>query len=252
MAGAREATAARTQPLLVECLGHLAVLAAFEGRLTRAASLANQAVSMADGVSGSLADRLHEAHAALAWVSVERYDLRAATSHARLAHRSHVLRDDPVPRTLLAMATSRVQAARGDVGGALARVEAAAEPLSEGEGWLVDELRIESGHLRLEQGEPAVALLEVEGIRDREAAEVSLVVAEAGLAQGDHRAAAGSLAHALDERAPLRHRSPAGSWRPRASSAPVLPSGRAPLSTGRCASPRRSPCAGRSGRPRPP
>jgi LuxR family maltose regulon positive regulatory protein len=203
MAGAREATEARTEPLLVECLGHLAVLAAFEGRLTRAASLATQAVTMADGVSGSLADRLHEAHAALAWVNVERYDLRAATSHTRLAHRSHVLRDDPVPRTLLAMATSRVQAARGDVGGALARVETAAESLSLAEGWLADELRIESGHLRVAQGEPAVALLEVEGIRDREAAEVSLVVAEAQLAQGDDRAVTTSLARVLDERAPL-------------------------------------------------
>ena len=203
MVGAREATAARTESLLVECLGHLAVLAAFDGRLTRSASLATQAVTMADGVSGSLTDRLHEAHAALAWVNVERYDLRAATSHARLAHRSHVLVDDPLPRTLLAMATSRLQAARGDVGGALARVETATEPLSEAESWLADELRIESGHLRVEQGEPAVALLEVEGIRDQDAAEVSLLVAEAKLAQGDDGAAARSLERVLDKHAPL-------------------------------------------------
>jgi LuxR family maltose regulon positive regulatory protein len=203
MDGAREATAAGTESLLVECLGHLAVLAAFDGRLTRSASLATQAVTMADGVSGSLADRLHEAHAALAWVNVQRYDLRAATSHARLAHRSHELPDDPLPRTLLAMATSRVQAARGDVGGALARVETATEALSDAEAWLADELRVESGHLRVEQGEPAVALLEVEGIRDPENAEVSLLVAEAKLAQGDDGAAAASLERALDKDAPL-------------------------------------------------
>ncbi len=203
MTAAGKATEAADQALLVECLGYLAVLAAYGGRLSRAHSLATQAVRLAEERGHSASTHPFEPHVALAWVEVERYDLRSAMAHVRLAERAHPRQNDPVARTLLAMAKARLQATQGDTGGALARVESAKERLPDHDGWLLKELHIQAAHLRVEEGEPSVALLEVEGIRDVAVAESSLVIAEAELAQGHPGAAGTSLSHVVVKGAPL-------------------------------------------------
>ena len=193
------------------------MLAAYGGRLSRAHSLATQAVRLADERGHSASTHPFEPHVALAWVEVERYDLRSAMAHVRLAERAHPRQNDPVARTLLAMAKARLQATQGDTGGALARVESAKERLPDHDGWLLKELHIQAAHLRVEEGEPSVALLEVEGIRDVAVAESSLVIAEAELAQGHPGAAGTSLSHVVVKGAPLSTRSPGGCSRPRGS-----------------------------------
>lgn len=188
---------AGAEPLLVESLGWLAVVGCLRGQLTRAESLATRAVDIADSVALPPAVRPSPARVALAWVCVERYDLRAGLEHLRLVDEAEPVHGDPVTGTLLALARARLQVARGDLSGALASVEGALVDTSDPNSWLADTLRIEAGHLRVTNGEPAVALLEVEGVWDHDRAEVALVVAQARLAQGDVQAAGEALSQVL-------------------------------------------------------
>jgi len=78
-AGVTAATAPEQDRQRVDCLGHLALAEAFRGRLGRAAELARQATSV-----GSQGQGLHAvALAALAWVHLERHELREVRSRLK-------------------------------------------------------------------------------------------------------------------------------------------------------------------------
>ena len=203
-AGAGAAVDAGADPLLVECLGYLAVLACCAGDLPRGEALATRAIRAATDAGIPVGDRSAAAQVALAWVAVERYELRAAIDHVRSAERSDFILGDPVPRALLTVVKSRLQVAQGDRAGALSRVSDAAGEFADPESWLVHRMRIEAGQLKVASGEPEAALAEVEGLDDQGAgAEAALVVSQARLRLDDDAAAAEALTEALGRKAPL-------------------------------------------------
>ncbi|QBR91478.1 LuxR C-terminal-related transcriptional regulator [Nocardioides euryhalodurans] len=157
-AGSEAATEANADSLVVECLGNLAVLACVAGDVARAEGLASRALRVADEAGIPVGDRSTAAQVALAWVDMERYELRSAAEHVRSAEQSVLILGDPVPRTLLALVKGRLQMAHGDRAGGLAQVDEAAVAIVEPDSWLVGRLRVETGHLEVagtEQEEPA-------------------------------------------------------------------------------------------------
>jgi len=195
--GAGAATGLGSEALLVECLGYLALIACVRDQLSKARSLATRAISIADNVCLRPKDRPSAAQVALAWVDTERYELLAACEHVRLAELSDFNLGDPVPRTMLALVRSRLQAARGDVAGALVTVEQTLAGSMDQSGWLLGRLRLEAARLRIATDETAVAVLEVEGLAERYPTEVALVVAQAKLGEGDDDAAREALSQVL-------------------------------------------------------
>ena len=77
-------------------------------------------------------DRSAAPEVALAWVDLERYDLVGAARHLRLATVSNGFMGDRVPETMLGITRSRVQAARGDVKGAMSIVEKTSADIGDG------------------------------------------------------------------------------------------------------------------------
>lgn len=203
-AGVSAALEATSEPLLVECLGYLALIACCEGEVAHADALAVRALGAAEHAGIRAADRSAAAQVARAWAAVERYDLRLAAEEMRSAERSDFILGDPVPRSILTLVKSRLQVAQGDRAGALARVEAAAAGLTDRQRWLIARLHIEAAQLRVASGEPEAALVEVEDVGDAHAdAEAALVVTQARLRLGDEASAAVTLADVLDRQAPL-------------------------------------------------
>jgi LuxR family transcriptional regulator, maltose regulon positive regulatory protein len=204
MAGTGASTGPGCQPILIECLGYMSLIACLEDHLLRARTLADRAVELADSLAIPLEDRQPAAQVALAWIDVAQYELQSALGHMKLARKSDFITGDPVPRTLLVIVRARLQVARGDLAGANTTVDRAISDAGNLFGWLVDRLRLEAANLRLANGQPEVALLDVEGLGDRHAAEVALVEAQAQLQVGQEDAVEASLSRVLVRGAPLR------------------------------------------------
>lgn len=201
-AAAGAATNPGAEAVQIFCLGEMAALACFRGQISGAETLARRAVDLADRLGIPEPDRPPAAPSALAWVGALREDLRTASEQINVVQRSEPMCDDPVADTLVTMAKARVQAVRGNVAGAL---EDVGEVTTDTEGhpqWMVDRLRIETGHLRVANGEPELALLELEDVHTTGSeAEIALVTSRAALARGAD--AAETLAPALHQDAPL-------------------------------------------------
>ena len=181
--GARAADRPGCEHSLINCLGHLALLAAMRGQLRKAAELASR-VAVVQREARIDPAGCPSAAVALAWVNTEMYDLPAARRHAQRAAQSVAVAHDPTSRVMLALVESRVQRARGDVVGALARVVAARSEVPPLPSWLQDVLCIEAAELNIANGQPAQAVEIVEGLSEPGSPEAELVVAEARMAQG--------------------------------------------------------------------
>ena len=202
-AGLTASLEAGAKPLMVECLGYLAMLAGCAGEIAHAHALAVRALAEAEEAGIQPAERSAAAHVALAWVAVERYDLRVAGEQARLAEGCDFILGDPVPRCMLVLVKSRLRAAHGDKAGALAQIEAAAEELPDRQHWLIDRLRVEAGWLKVASGEPEAALVEMADVEHGHAeAEAALVAVQAHLQLDDMPLAGAALARVIDRRSP--------------------------------------------------
>ena len=190
-----------TEGLLMECLGQMAVLAGFAGHVTLASTLATRANEVAERSGLPVAERPAAAASALAWVCAERVDQRHGLLQVEAAERSEPTLPDPVARTLLTVAKARLATARGRLPRALVEIDEAAAALPGGQDWMTDKLRIEKCHVHVANGEPEVALRELEDLRTSDP-EATLVAAQAHLQQGDDDAAAASLAPVLAKDAP--------------------------------------------------
>lgn len=196
-AGIGAAVAAGTAPLLIECIGYLALLACWTGDVLRAESLAARAMGVAEEAGISAGDRSASPQVALAWVAVEQYDVRAAAEHVRAAERSDFLLGDPVPRTVLSLVKARLQVMQGDRGGAIARLEQAAADVAGHYQWLADGLVAEIAVLQAGT-EPEEALLTALGVLERRTSgEATLAVGLAKLRLADEDGAADAIATAL-------------------------------------------------------
>jgi LuxR family maltose regulon positive regulatory protein len=200
--GADVAVTPGAEGLLLECLGQMAVLACFEGHVALAGTLATRANEVAEHSGLAVAGRPAAAASALAWVSAERVDARHGLLQVDAAERSDPTAPDPVARTLLTIAKVRLETARGHLHRALDEIDEATAALPENQGWMADKLRIEKCHLRVANGEPQLALRELEEVQDLRGPEATLVAAQAHLQQGDDEAAAASLGPVLAKDAP--------------------------------------------------
>ena len=195
--GAESAHYLGSEALFVECQGYLALIAALRDHLSEAVLLADQAIAAADDVGIRVRDRSAAPQVALAWVAMERYDLSAAAKHVKLASLSDAFLGDRVPAAMLALTRSRLQAARGDLDGAITIVGQAYEGIADGTDWLAAQLRLEALRLRVANGDVAGVVLETRDLEDDYAAEVALIVAEVGLVDGDDDAVTEALSRVI-------------------------------------------------------
>jgi LuxR family maltose regulon positive regulatory protein len=196
-AGTGAALDAGTAPLVIECLGYLAALGCFSGSVHRAQSMATRAIGVAEETGISAVDRSASPQVALAWVAVERYDLRAAVEHVRAAERSDFLLGDPVPRTLLALVKARLQVMQGDRAGAIGRLEKEAAAVADHYGWIADRLLAEIAQLQA-GFEPEQALLTALDVLERRTSgDAALAVAVAKLRLDDESGARDAVELAL-------------------------------------------------------
>ena len=182
-AGARAADRPGCERSLIDCLGHLALLAAMRGQLRRAADLATRVARLQQEAHIDAA-ACPSAAVALAWLNTERYDLPAARRHAQHAADSMPFAHDPTARVMLALVDSRVRRARSDVEGALARIGATRAEVPVQSRWLLDMLRIEEAELRVANGQPELAIQTLGELSEPESPEGVLVLARARMATG--------------------------------------------------------------------
>jgi LuxR family maltose regulon positive regulatory protein len=182
-AGARVAERPGCEHSLINCLGHLALLAAVRGQLRKAADLAAR-VTVVQAEARIDPAGCPSAAVALAWVDTEMYDLAAARRHAQRAAESVAVAQDPTSRVMLALVESRVRRARGDVAGALARVTAARSEVPLPPAWLQDLLYVEEAELNVVNGQPALAVQLLAGLSEPGSPESDLVLARARMASG--------------------------------------------------------------------
>jgi LuxR family maltose regulon positive regulatory protein len=183
-AAARAADRPGCERSLINCLGHLALLAAMRGQLRKAADLAARVavVQQEACIAGAACS---SAVVALAWVNTERYDLPAARRYAQRAAESMSFVNDPTSKVMLALVESRVRRARGDIEGAIARIAAAVSAVPPQSQWLRDVLRIEEAELNVVNGQPSLAIQIVEGLSEPESPEGGLVLARARMTAGE-------------------------------------------------------------------
>jgi LuxR family maltose regulon positive regulatory protein len=168
---------------LINCLGHLALLAAMRGHLRKAVDLAAR-VAVAQREARIDAVECPSAVIALAWVNTELYDLPAARRHVLQAMESMSVEHDLTLRVLLALVDSRVRRARGDVDGALARIVAVRSEVPGPPPWLHEVLCIEEAELNVANGQPVRAVQMIRGMSQPASPESALVLARARLGVG--------------------------------------------------------------------
>jgi LuxR family transcriptional regulator, maltose regulon positive regulatory protein len=203
VAGAAYAPAPGCEPLAVACLGYLAQIASLEGHLRRAREWANRAITGADALGTPATERLVAARVALAWVSVDQYELDEARGHVRVARSSHTLQDDPVAQVMLAIVQARLSRAQGDLNGALATIERTRVQSASAPAWLLDRLVVEDASLQLALGRPDSAVHEVDTLAEPHELAGVLLRAQARMDQDSDVTLDGRLTAVLGARAPL-------------------------------------------------
>jgi LuxR family maltose regulon positive regulatory protein len=168
----------------IDCLGHLALLAAFTGRLRRAVVLAEQAIELTNDAGGGRQTCPSAAETALAWVHNEACDLPRTRHHLQLAEDAVPPSADPMQDTARAIIAARVSRAVGDLDDALSRLaKAQQDPALPS--WLADRVRLEEAATEIRAGEPVRALHVLQTVVDPSAPEAALGLAQARLAHGE-------------------------------------------------------------------
>ncbi len=194
------------ESLTAACLGYLALIDACQGSLRDAHELASQSVALAQR-----ADVLPEglpaaAEIALARVSIERQDLRAAREHVKAATRSYDGRDEPFLQAEAAIVEACLLRARGEVDEAIALLLATADHPGVNARWPAHPLHIEAATLKLAQGDPDEAARMIEQLDGSDDAVRSLVLGHADLQRQNWSGVAESVAIILAQgnRPPLQ------------------------------------------------
>lgn len=196
---AESAQSLGSEPLLVECQGYLALIACLRDQLSEAVSFAERAVATADDVGIRARDRSAAPQVALAWVDMERYDLTGAAKHVKLATMSDAFLGDRAPGAMLALTRARLQAARGDLDGAISLVEQTVEGIADGSDWLAALLRLEALHLRVAKADVAGVVQATHDLEEDYPTDVALIVAGAGLVDGDDDAVTQALSRVIGQ-----------------------------------------------------
>jgi LuxR family maltose regulon positive regulatory protein len=183
------------------CLGHLALVEALRGRLRRAAKLAGQATAaVAAGEQHPPAQHLDPAPptalAALAWVHLERSELREARSRLRQLDAILALRPDKLIGAVafLLAACGALAEGRGDVAAQMVARARSGWPVP---AWLDQRLSLAESRAHVMAGDIRAALAAAERAGRDASPEAAATLAHAWLAAGDGMRARRALAPVL-------------------------------------------------------
>ena len=185
LGAARAATAPDGTAERAACLGNLALAEALRGHLTRAGGFADEALAGQQAVPA--------AGVALAWVHLDRGELREARTQLKLAEDVLRLRPDPLVDALahaaavrLALADGHARPARGMLGRARA-----GGPLP---AWLGHRMALLESNACTAEGAGQAAVDAAEGAAPRSHLDAAVALAQAWLAAGNPEAARRALA----------------------------------------------------------
>jgi LuxR family maltose regulon positive regulatory protein len=185
--------------LQVCCLGQLALVEVYRGRLRKATEFAKRAHATADRHGLTIQDRPPAADVALAWVHTEEYDTAAARMHCERAAATERISNDPVSAGSLALIWARLHRARGDFAGAVAVVDqAVATPtIAPTPTWLLNRLAVSAAAWRAASGTPTVGPASRAVAEGPQAPQIFLALASIDFAGGDVAGAAATAAEVL-------------------------------------------------------
>jgi LuxR family maltose regulon positive regulatory protein len=179
---------------LGECLGHLALVEALRGRLSHAAGLAGQAAGAAESSSDGLAEFTSPAATvALAYVHLERNELRQAHGRLKLADGALRMAPDKLIGAIACIVAARCQLAAGSTGAAsdmVARARLGWSPPR----WLERRLTLIQSRAYATAGDITSAIDTAERAGPQSALDAAVALAQAWLAAGDRPAAGRALA----------------------------------------------------------
>ena len=177
-----------------DCLGHLALAEALRGRLSRVANLVDQAAGAAENRASGLAEFVSPAATiALAYMHLERNELRQAHGQLRLADGALRIAPDKLLGAIACLVAARCQLAEGNV-------KAAADMLSRArQGWLPPpwldhRLMLIQSRVCAAAGDLKSAIAAAESAEPKFALDAAVALAQAWLAAGDTPAAEQALA----------------------------------------------------------
>jgi LuxR family maltose regulon positive regulatory protein len=183
-----------------ECLGYLAVVEALRGRLSHAADLADRAAGAAENRGHGLAEFTSPAASvALAYVHLERNELRHAHGQLKLADGALRIAPDRLIGAIACMVAARCQLAEGNIAAASDMVSRARHGWSPPR-WLEHRLMLIHSRVCATAGDIRSAVDVAERAEPHSAFDAAVALAQAWLAAGDHQAASRALAAAVASR----------------------------------------------------
>ncbi|HEY2299368.1 MAG TPA: LuxR C-terminal-related transcriptional regulator [Jatrophihabitans sp.] len=147
----------------VDGIGHLALLAAWRGKIRRAVRLAHQALAVRCEVQQRQDGASAAAEVALGWIYGETQDLSRAQNHIAEAVERGAETSDVFVRVALALTRARIERADGNLSGARSALRAALESGPEDASgdatprWLADRILVEQARIEILDGRPARA-----------------------------------------------------------------------------------------------
>jgi LuxR family maltose regulon positive regulatory protein len=176
-----------------ECLGYLALVEALRGRLSHVVELAGLAAAAAESSSVGLAEFTSPAATvALAWVHLERNELRQAHGQLRLADGALRIAPDKLVSAIACLVAARCQLAEGAIRAASDLIGRARFGWSPPR-WLEHRLTLIQSRVCAAAGDIKSAIDLAEGAEPQSALAAAVTLAQAWLAAGDHEAAGRAL-----------------------------------------------------------
>ncbi len=177
-----------------ECLGFLALVEALRGRLSDAAGLAGRAAGAAESASAGLAEFTSPAATvALAYVHLERNELRQAHGQLRLADGALRIAPDKLVGAIACLVAARCRLAEGGTRAASSLVGRARQGWSPPR-WLEHRLTLVLSRVHAADGDIRSAVELAERAGPGAALDAAVTLAQAWLAAADQQAAGRALA----------------------------------------------------------
>jgi LuxR family maltose regulon positive regulatory protein len=170
----------------IACLQHLALIRAYQGRLSEAERLAHQALELADRCGMEPHRRPLTAAVTLAWVAVERYDIESAAHHCRVADPKNGGAADGLGRVAYALAKTRRLQSRGELRGAMQALRDADPAYGlRPPTWLAREAMLARARLFIMMGSPDQGLAVIRALPEPDHPDAAVVRAAAMLARDE-------------------------------------------------------------------
>jgi LuxR family maltose regulon positive regulatory protein len=177
-----------------ECLGYLALIEALRGRLSHVVELAGLATAAAESGSEGLAEFTSPAATvALAYVHLERNELRQAHGQLRLADSALRIAPDKLVGAIACLVAARCQLAEGSTRAASDMIGRARQGWLPPR-WVEHRLTLVQSRVCAVAGDVKSAVDLAERAEPQSALDATVTLAQAWLAAGDHQAAGRALA----------------------------------------------------------